>query len=224
MEKDRRCKNGYEISLEDLCRTETKWAAAHIRQLEIETKENNMYCAANGCTNLAKYKNMIKIGEGNYMLFDLCEKCNKLNWEMEIKQEKEKKMSGINTRLSLEEYELTSGAKAKFLALDGERIPGQTSIGFKGPNMHGVMSVTPTFEVREKDSTNNEPWERLQKLYELAEKKQVSFSMIYGGMPNKWQFTMNMPQVRTSCASYRSEEELFDETLERAEGTLRRLR
>ena len=179
-----------------------------------------MYCAANGCTNTAKYKNMIKIGEGNYMLFDLCEKCNKLNWEMEIKQEREKKMSEINTRLSLEEYELTSGAKAKFLALDGERIPGQTSIGFKGPNRYGVMSVTPTFEVMEKD-TANKVQDRLQELYGLAEKKQVSFSMRYNGMPDGWQFSVNIPQTILLRAGYCSEIGPFNETAAKAKAWLK---
>ena len=39
MEKDHIDKNGKDISLDDLCRTEPEWAADRIRQLEKETKE-----------------------------------------------------------------------------------------------------------------------------------------------------------------------------------------
>jgi len=42
-----------------------------------------MFCDAEGCSELATYLRVIKVDDDRIIKFNLCEKCNKLNWKVD---------------------------------------------------------------------------------------------------------------------------------------------
>ena len=127
-----------------------------------------------------------------------------------------------NNRLSLiGKGDMRSGLSIKKLALDGYEIPGQVGIRQIASDRRGFKVVTVAFDVPDVESI--EKSERLQELYELAEEKQVSFSMIYDGMSDEWQFSVNIPQTIPLRAGYRSEIGPFNEIAAKAKVWLKNI-